>query len=158
MSSRRAPAVLVLLFALTWTACSSSSNSASTTTTASSAPTTTTTSTNKLANLQKICQNSDAELGAAAKNAFGNQQPATAQWQPFMVATVLPLIEKRLQTMKDDPAAHDPAIAHAIDVGNAAVISARDNPQQLSPSTKAPFDEYDSLVSAAGIPDCGLGG
>ena len=151
--SRRTLAGITLLFALTWTACSSSSNSASTTTT-----TTTSTTANKLATLEQICQQSNTELGNAAKSAFGNQQPTTAQWQPFMVSTVLPLIEKRLQAMKDDPAGKDPAIAHAIDVGNAAVISARDNPQQLSPSTQAPFDEYDSLVTAAGISACGLGG
>ena len=75
-----------------------------------------------------------------------------------MVATVLPLIEQRLQAMREDPAAQAVAIKHAIDVGNQAVVSARDNPQQLSPSTRAPFDQYDDVVDAAGIPGCALGG
>ena len=144
---------LMLVCAFTWMACSSSSHTASTTTSAPS-----TTAVDKLAHIKQVCQQNNEALGAAAKSAFGSQQPSTAQWQPFMVATVLPLIEQRLAAMKADPAAKDPTITQAIDAGNAAVISARDNPQQLSPSTQAPFDQYDSLVTAAGIADCGLGG
>ena len=145
----------MLVCAFTWMACSSSSHTASSTTTTS---TPSTTAVDRLAHIKQVCQQSNDALGAAAKSAFGNQQPSTAQWQPFMVTTVLPLIEQRLAAMKADPAAHDPTITHAIAVGDAAVISARDNPLQLSPSTRAPFDDYDSLVTAAGIAECGLGG
>lgn len=156
MWSRRALVAFAVLFTLAGAACSSSSSSQSTTTTTtSSAPPTTV---DKLAHIKQVCQQSNDALGAAAKSAFGNQQPTTAQWQPFMVSTVLPLIEERLQAMSADAAAQDPTIKKAIDAGNAAVISARDNPQQLSPSTQAPFDDYDSLVTAAGISDCGVGG
>lgn len=155
MWSRLPLICFVLVCAFTWMACSSSSHAAAPSSSSSAAPTS---SSDDLGHIRQLCEESNSALGAAARGAFGNQQPSTAQWQPFMVATVLPLIEQRLQAMSADPVSQAVAIKHAIDAGNAAVVSARNNPQQLSPSTRAPFDQYDDLVASAGIPGCAVGG
>ena len=75
-----------------------------------------------------------------------------------MLQTVLPIIEQRLDAMAASPADQNADIKAAVDAGRAAVASARSNPQQLDPATQAPFDQYDDLVTAAGVADCGLGG
>jgi len=74
-----------------------------------------------------------------------------------MVQQVLPIIEQRLDALEATPAAKAAHLATAIDAGRAAVKSARDNPSQLDPATRAPFDQYDSLMSAAGLAVCGVG-
>jgi len=111
-----------------------------------------------LSQLQAICGQSNAQLGAAAKKAFPAGQPTADQWQPFMVQTVLPIIEQRLDPLDATPAAKAANLAAAIDAGRTAVKSARDNPSQLDPATRAPFDQYDNLMGAAGLSDCGVGG
>jgi len=75
-----------------------------------------------------------------------------------MVQTVLPIIEHRLDALSATPLAQAVGIKAAIDAGRAAVTSARDNPAQLDPATRAPFDDYDNLMTAAGLADCGVGG
>jgi hypothetical protein len=145
----------------TMVACSSSSTRAPAAAASSSTPPTTTPVTSSSAGLDQlasICQQSNTQLRAAAGQAFGDTQPAVDQWRPFMLQTVLPLIEQRLDAMTANPAGQNADIKAIIDAGRAAVASARSNPQQLDPATRAPFDHYDDLTTAAGVADCGVGG
>jgi hypothetical protein len=151
-------AVAITLIALT--ACSSSSPKSSGSSSPSPSSTTpvTSSSASGLNQLASICQQSNDQLGASARQAFGSQQPSADQWRPFMLQTVLPIIEQRLDALTANPAAQDATIKQAIDAGRAAVASARSDPQQLDPATRAPFDHYDDLMTAVGLPDCRLGG
>ena len=153
----------VVALLLSVAGCASSSKTASSSSPAASAASVASTqsppsSSPDLSSLQTICQQSNTRLGGAAQKAFPGGQPAASQWQPFMVQTVLPIIEQRLDALDAAPAARAPNVKAAIAAGRAAVQSARDNPSQLDPATRAPFDAYDSLMSAAGLATCGVGG
>jgi len=148
----------VVAFVLCAAACSSSSKGATANSSTSASVSASSASAPDLSQLQTICQQSNARLGAAAQKAFPGGQPPADQWQPFMVQTVLPMIEQRLDALNATPAAHAADVQAAILAGHAAVKSARDNPSQLDPATRAPFDQYDSLMSAAGLASCGVGG
>src|SRR6478672_2412033 len=90
--------VVALLFSVA--GCSSSSKTAS-----SSSRSSASSSSPDLSSLQTICQQSNTRLGGAAQKAFPGGQPAASQWQPFMVQTVLPIIEQRLDALDAAPAA-----------------------------------------------------
>ena len=128
----------------------------------SSAPTTRSTVTEATfkAQVEKLCSDSNDEIGAAAAKMFGRQAPGADQWRTFMLSTVLPLIGKRVSAIDDaaEPAADTAKVQAIVDAGNAAIASARRDPTQLSPSSRAPFDHFDDLVTAAGLGRCAVGG
>jgi hypothetical protein len=138
-------------------ACSSSTHAASKPASSTSPPRASTTAPD-LSEVATICQQSNARLGDAARQAFGSGRPSADEWRPFMLQTVLPIIEQRLDAMSRTTAAQSSSIAEAVATGRAAVVSAQNNPAQLDPATRAPFDRYDDLVDAAGLRDCAVGG
>jgi len=156
---RSALVTIAVVTLLCVAACSSSSKSTSSSVSVGPAASTLSSSSEPdLRQLQTICQQSDAQLGAAAQKAFPGGKPTADQWQPFMVQQVLPIIEQRLDALSATPDGQAANVKAAIDAGRAAVTSARNNPSQLDPATRAPFDQYDNLMSAAGLSDCGVGG
>jgi hypothetical protein len=155
-------AALVLLAGVAFGACSSSSSTGShaaplPTTTSTTAPVTEAAFTAAVSN---VCAASNRALGAAATQAFGDQQPTADRWRPFMVDTALPLVEKRLQAIASisAPVADAAKVRAIVDAGHAAIASAKQNPAQLSPETRAPFEHFDDLVTAAGFSQCAVGG
>ena len=107
-----------------------------------------------------LCTANNDQLGNAAHKAFGNQRPTTQTWRPFMLDVALPIVETRLRGLDALPAPADDraklsAITHA---GRAAITAAKHSPQLLTPASRAPFDHYDQLVAAFGIPACSVGG
>lgn len=107
-----------------------------------------------------LCTANNDQLGDAAHKAFGNQRPTTQTWRPFMLDVALPIVETRLRGLDALPAPADDraklsAITHA---GRAAITAAKHSPQLLTPASRAPFDHYDQLVAAFGIPACSVGG
>lgn len=107
-----------------------------------------------------LCTANNNQLGRAAQKAFGNRRPTTHSWRPFMLDVALPIVHTRLRNLDALPVpvadrARFAAIARS---GQAAIAAAMHSPQILSPASRAPFDHFDRLVAAYGIPACAVGG
>jgi hypothetical protein len=150
--------VAILAVSLALSACSSGRSKSKSATSMTRAHTSMTRA-QFVAQANAICQTSNEELGRAAQHAFGNQQPTADSWRPFMLTTVIPIIEQRLNALKalTPPASDTSTVSAIISAGQNAVATAKANPQMLSQSTRAPFDHYDDLASAYGV-GCAVGG
>jgi len=107
-----------------------------------------------------LCRASSDELRAAAAHAFGQQRPTTAAWRAFMMGTALPIITRQLDgiaALPHAPADDDSSIAAIVKAGREAVAAATQDSTLLMPGSSAPFDTYDRLATAYGIPACNLG-
>ncbi|MGH8960835.1 MAG: hypothetical protein ACRDWT_06450 [Jatrophihabitantaceae bacterium] len=113
-----------------------------------------------MARANALCTKSNKKLENAARTAFGSQRPTTQTWRPFMVDVVLPIVEHRLHDLGELPAptGDQAAVTSITNTGRAAVDTATHNPHILSPLSRAPFDHFDELAIAYGIPGCAVGG
>ncbi|HVX17425.1 MAG TPA: hypothetical protein VHA73_05275 [Acidimicrobiales bacterium] len=107
-----------------------------------------------------LCNASNEQLGHAAQQAFGAQQPTAGQWRPFMTATVLPIVQQRLDALRGQPVPSGDAstIKAIIDAGTSAIATAKAHPEVMTPGSQAPFDHYDQLAAAYGLGACAVGG
>jgi len=160
MTVKRVSALLILAATLALGACSSDSKDSHAKNTGSTSATAAVTEAAFKTQVDKACKSSNSAIGAAAQKEFGQQQPQPDKWRTFMVDTVLPLIGQRVKTIETAPApaADTAAVQGIVDAGNAAIASARQDPAQMSPSSRAPFAHFDDLVTAAGLSECTVGG
>lgn len=107
-----------------------------------------------------LCTANNDQLAKAAQRAFGNQRPTTQTWRPFVQNVALPVVATRLRGLAalPTPAGDRAKLAAIANSGQAAITAAKHNPQILSPGSRAPFDQFDQLIAAYGIPACVVGG
>ena len=152
----------VSAIALIIAGCGSSASHAAATTSSQATPTSAASITKAdfVAKANALCAENNAELGNAAHQAFGDQQPNPGQWQPFAITTVVPIVDKRIQSLDalPTPTADHDQIKAIVSAGEQAITGAQQNPQLLAPNSRAPFEHFDDLASAYGLTDCVVGG
>ena len=103
-----------------------------------------------------ICASGSDRIDAAAKEAFGTEEPSEAVIVAFARDTAIPEVEKQLDDLDDlvPPKETEATFDAALREARSALARVKANPKDLADDSSNTFAKADELVKAAGLDAC----
>lgn len=103
-----------------------------------------------------ICAAGSARIDAAAKKAFGTEQPSEAVIVAFAKDTAIPEVENQLDDLDDlkPPKETEARFDAALKEARSALAKVKANPEDLADDSSDTFAKADELIRSAGLDAC----
>ena len=103
-----------------------------------------------------ICASGSERIDAAAKQAFGTEEPSEAVIVAFAKDTAIPEVERQLDDLDDlkPPKETEASFDAALKEARSALARVKANPKDLADDSSNTFAKADELIKAAGLDAC----